>query len=260
MDLPELSVKPTDPGVEHGVALLFSGGSDSTAAACLLARVFPKVHLITYQREGFIEKISTDRVNRMRARFPQVEFIQHRVKYEKFYEEVESYKRFRNMLRYGQLTGVPCGPCKVAMHWRNLVFCQENGVKYAADGAATGNEWFAEQNPRILVDQLKEFYAEFGVTMLQPVFHEGLSTEGVLFELGITDTEKIKRTRQDKQVVCSQQIMLAMYMRKYLVRHSFREYEDMSRDYLAGKMERVRELTREHLSKDRASRIAKLLE
>jgi hypothetical protein len=150
------------------------------------------------------------------------------------------------------------------MHWRNLVFCKENGLHFAADGAATGNEWVAEQNPRILIDNLKELYAEFGITLMHPVFHEGLSTEKGLFELGIVDTERVKRTREDKQVVCSQQIMLAMYMRKYLHKHTFQEYEDTSRTYLEGKLDHVKKLTEEYLSKGDeasfASRIDRLLE
>ncbi len=260
-DLPPLPVDPDDPTVAGGVALLFSGGSDSTLAACRLAEVFPVVHLVTYQRVGFIEKIATERIERMRARFPRVRFVQHKVPYEAFYAEVEGHRRLRDALRYGQLTGVPCGPCKVSMHWRNLVFCQEHGIAWAADGAATGNEWFAEQNPRILLDPLRDLYADYGVTLLHPVFYEGLSTDGALFELGVTDTPTVKRTREDKQVVCSQQIMLAMYMRKYLHNHTFDEYEATSRAYLEGKLEHVRKLLDEDSAAGaRRTRIRKLLE
>lgn len=260
-DLPPLQVDTDDPRFKNGAAILFSGGADSTLAACRLAEVFPVVHLITYQRKGFIEKISTPRVDRMRAVYPRTTFLQHRINYERIYEDVEGYQRFRNMWHYGQLTGVPCGPCKVAMHWRNLVFCKEHDVGWAADGAAAGNEWFAEQNPRILVDNLRELYGEFGVSLLHPVFYEGLSTEHGLYELGIVDTPKVKRTREDKQVVCSQQIMLAMYMRKYLETHTFEEYEEMSRRYLEGKLDHVRDLMTEHMTADGSgSRLSRLLE
>jgi len=244
-----------------GAALMYSGGCDSTLAACRLAAEFPVVHLITYTRFGFL---ATDNPSvhfeRMKARFPDVRFVLHRIPYGRMYEEVEGFRRLRSMWRYGSLTAAPCGHCKLSMHWRTLLFCVENGVAFAADGAVHGNEQFAEQNENILMPGLIEFYREHGLTLLHPVFERGLDTEEALFRLGITDSPQVKRTRADKQVICSQHILLAMQMRRFLHDRTFEEYEAAQREYLTMKLDHVRELTREHLRDAARSRLNALLE
>jgi hypothetical protein len=96
--------------------------------------------------------------------------------------------------------------------------------------------------------------------LLHPVFELGLDTEAALFRLGITDAPQIKRTRDDKQVICSQHILLAMQMRRYLANHTFEEYEATQRAYLTMKLDHVRELTRAHLESPRTSVLHSLLD
>lgn len=244
-----------------GAALMYSGGCDSTLAACRLALHFPVVHLITYTRFGFL---ATDNPSvhyeRMKARFPHVRFEVHKIAYGRMYEHVEGHKRLRSLIKYGSLTSAPCGHCKMSMHWRTLLFCADHGVKYAADGAVYGNEQFAEQNTNILIPGLMDMYAENGVTLLHPVFELGLDTEDALFRLGITDSPQIKRTRNDKQVICSQHILLAMQMRRYLANHTFEEYEATQREYLTMKLDHMRELTKEHFADPRNSRLNAMLD
>src|SRR5262245_10754135 len=64
-------LRPDDPDRAHGVVLNYSGGCDSTLAACRLAQHFPKVHLVTYLRFGFLQTDNPDvHAERMRRRFP----------------------------------------------------------------------------------------------------------------------------------------------------------------------------------------------
>ncbi len=256
----DAGIVPGSPETAGGAALLYSGGCDSTLAASRLAERFGKVHLITLTRFGFIE---TDNPSvhgaRMRERFPSTTFLEHKIPYGPLYEEVEAYRRLRNLWNHGALTSIPCGHCKVAMHWRNVLFCLENGVKYAADGAVTTNDQFAEQNPRILMPELIEFYAHYGITLVHPVHVHGLDTEAELFRLGVTDSPQVKRTTKDKQVICSQHLLFAMVMRRYLASHTFEEYEAEMKTYMRAKLAHLRELTDAWLAQPRGSRIAKLL-
>jgi hypothetical protein len=257
----DAAIPADDPRLANGAALMYSGGCDSTLAACRLAQRFPKVHLVTFTRFGFIQTDAPSvHAERMKRRFAQTEFVAHKIAYGKFYEEIESFHRLRSLWKHGTMTSVPCGHCKISMHWRNLLFCLENGVKFAADGAVTGNEQFAEQNPKILMPELVDFYGQFGVTLVHPVHEPGLSTEAELFSLGITDQLAVKRTRADKQVICSQHILLAAYMRRYLASHTFEEYEAESKLYLNTKLEHARELTAAHVASGGAgSAIASML-
>ncbi len=230
------------------VALLYSGGVDSTLAACVLARSFGKIHLNTFERPGFMAMDNpAEHAARLKARFPDREFIHRRIDAGRFYEAVDSPDPGLGRLGTGLMALNTCGHCKAALHWRNLIFCLQNGVKYAADGAVVGAEEFAEQNPRILMPALLELYASFGVTLLHPVYREGLNTEEALHEFGIIEDPRVKMTAKDKQVVCSQQVLFAMMMRVILSRKTFAEYEVQARDYLAAKLARASALTREYV-------------
>ena len=71
---------------------------------------------------------------------------------------------------------------------------------------------------------------------------------------------RVKRTRADKQVICSQHILLAAYMRRYLANHTFEEYEAETKLYLNTKLDHARELTEAHMANGGAgSAIAALL-
>ncbi len=232
-----------------GAALLYSGGSDSSLAACLLAQEFPTVYLNTFMRFGFMATgDSSVHYERMKERFPNTDFIHQVIPVGKFYTEVENHNYFSGLRKFGFMSAASCGLCKVALHWRNLLFCLAGDIRYAADGAVVDAEEFAEQNPRILMPELKSFYKDFGIELVHPVYQEGLSTEESLYDLGITDQPHIKRTTKDKQVLCSQQIGFAMFMRTYLQWHTFKEYEKNYRTYLKTKLDHLRKLTEEYVA------------
>lgn len=239
-------VDPEDPGVKNGVAHLYSGGADSTFAAARLAEVFPKVIMNTFQRFGFLAlQFPAVHVDKLNKRFPETEFKHQTIQCGKFYKEVEEFEFSMNKKKHKSLVFASCGHCKTALHWRNLIFCIQNGIKYAADGAVVGAEQFAEQNPRILMPELAAMYGHFGVTLIHPTWQEGLSTEDALYELGIIDNPKLKMTTEERQVVCTQHIMFAMAMRVYLETKTFQEYEKEAHDYLATKVNHIIKLTEE---------------
>lgn len=261
MDSFDVPIDPREPEKAKGAALLYSGGCDSSLAACLLARSFPKVHLNTFDRFGFLATTFPKiHFERMRARFPATEFIHRLTSADGFFKEIESYRYYRSIKEHGLMVLNVCGHCKVALHWRNLLFCLEHGIRYASDGAVTGNEQFAEQNPRILMPELKAFYARFGITLIHPVYQTGLSTEEALYELGITEQRRTKMTKKDMQVVCTQHVLFANFMRVYLSRHGFEEYEQRARTYLKEKIAHAVRLTEEYLNDPKAdTTVARLL-
>jgi hypothetical protein len=246
-----LDVDVKDPALARGVAHLYSGGADSSLAACRLAQVFPEVHLNTFDRFGFLvaSKFPATHFERLRQRFPQTRFTHRVIPATRFYDEVESWRYWPSLRRHGLLVLNTCGHCKVALHWRNLVFCLQNGVRYASDGAVMNAEEFAEQNPRILMGELEGLYARFGIKLLHPAYEEGLSTEDELHDLGITEQRRIKMTTKDFQVVCTQHVLFGMMMRVILARMTFPEYEAAARAYLHEKLEHIKEATSEFLAR-----------
>jgi hypothetical protein len=241
---------PEDPALANGVAHLYSGGADSSLAACRLGQVFPKVYLNTFDRLGFLAlRFPEVHSERIRRRFPRTRFIHQTLPASRFYDSVEAHRYWPLLRKYGFLALNSCGHCKLALHWRNLIFCLQNGVRYASDGAVVGAEEFAEQNPRILMRELEDLYVRFGIRLLHPVYEEGLSTEDALHELGITQQRRIKMTTRDHQVVCTQHLLFGMMMRVVLSRRTFREYEDEARACLREKVEHIRARTEEFLAR-----------
>ena len=249
-------------GRRRVVAHLFSGGADSTLAACLLARSFDEVRLITYTSFSFLaEEMALSRLEKMRARFPDVEFVHLFIPIDAFYREISRRDYFRTLMRYGVLAISPCRACMLAMHWRHLLYCLQNGICHASDGVAAGAEEFVEQNPRILMPMLKGLYARFKIAYENPVYQEGLSTDEELYRLGITEQSQVKRTPEDRQIICSQQILFAMTMRVFLSRHTFTEYEETSRRMLGEGTAYIREQTERYIeTQGTGSRAEELLE
>lgn len=242
------------------VAVLYSGGADSTYATCALGKEFSTVHLCTYERLGFFGgKVVLCHVERMRLRFPQVNFMHHFIPYDAFYSNLAYCSYLFDIRKYGFLVLASCGFCKVAMHWRNLIYCIDNGIPYAADGATVESKEYVEQNPRMLMADIKQMYAHFGITHLNPSYREGFSTEKALYSLGITEKEKIKRTKSERQIYCSQHILYAMVLRTFLRTHTFPEFEETTKCYFQGKIQYIVEMTEEYVKKRGKSRVHKLL-
>lgn len=240
----------TKPSSNDTVALLYSGGADSTYSACVLAQNFKKVYLMTYRRLGFFgSRRVLAHTKRMRERFPQTKFIQKFINYDEYFKLLTYEKYWDGLKKHGFLSLASCGFCKTAMHWRNLIFCLENNIKYAADGATFDSVEYVEQNPRMIMPEIKKMYAHFGVTHLSPVYQEGLSTEKELFRLGIIDHKKIKRTKHENQIYCTQHILYAMVLRIYLQKISFSEFEIMMKKYFRQKVKYIIKATELWLKK-----------
>lgn len=247
--------------IKDSIALLYSGGSDSTFSACLLAERFEKIYLMTYTRLGFWgKKMVFSHLERMRERFSRVMFIQRFINIDKLYKEI-CYNDYLNGIRkYGFMVLSTCGFCKIAMHWRNLIFCIDNNIKFTADGASMESREYVEQNPKILMPEIKSMYNYFGITHMNPVYQDGLSTEKGNYELGIVEEPKIKRTKFERQILCSQHILFAMFLRIYLSKHTFAEYEERMKEYARPKIDYIVELTKEYVEKGPDSRLYKLIE
>ncbi len=65
--------------MSDGVAVLFSGGSDSTLAAVLAAERFKRVCLVTYSHPFmFFHKKVEVNIPKLEEAFPDVEFTRHK--------------------------------------------------------------------------------------------------------------------------------------------------------------------------------------
>ena len=109
------------------IVVLFSGGTDSTLTAALMAEEFRKVYLITYDRFGLFS-ITNPKINveKLKNKFGDNKFTHKVIRLDRLFKFV-SYERYlRNFIRYRFFLLSTCGLCKLAMHIRTVIFCLNN--------------------------------------------------------------------------------------------------------------------------------------
>jgi len=242
--------------------VLFSGGADSALTAIRVGQRFDRVHLLTFQRRGVHGRdIALEQSRRLGRFFRDPDrFVHHFIPTDLLCRRVMYDNYLVDVLRHGILTLSQCGLCKVSFHWRALVFALQNGVRYVADGAVRVASIYPEQNEIIMLRRLRQLYGAFGIEYDNPIYEEGDRTEQSLWDLRFTRRLKVKGTAFDRQMVCEQQILYAMFLRAYLPRVSRGEFERCMADFYQGKFDLVESWTREFLEKGADSRLAPLIE
>ena len=215
------------------IAVLFSGGCDSTLAAAIASERAEKVHLLTYKRLGvFKAERPIAMVERLRKRYPSSEFIYSPADIDKYYKEICYENYLANLAKHGLKMVSSCGLCNVAMHWKTVLYCLDKGVKVLYDGAVAESRTFPSQNKKIMIEGLVNMYREFGIEYSNPVYDMGSAVEDELYRRGMTASRRIKQTERDSQPVCIDNLLFARFVDQYLAGHSWEEYEeDMKRFY-----------------------------
>ncbi len=209
------------------VAVLFSGGTDSTAAAALLAQSYDRLHLLSYGHSG-IFRPENSRVNvaLLRERFGD-RFVHEVFDVDRLFRWITYLDYWENLRRFGFFNLTTCGLCKLSMHVRTLAYCLEHGLSEVADGANRHMSHFPAQM-REGLDELRAMYERFGIAYTNPVFDydspDGLdwshkvglvrekeanrddsetkprTTGRLLTELGILERENVKGTETDRRM------------------------------------------------------------
>jgi hypothetical protein len=206
------------------VAVLFSGGTDSTASAAILAESFEEIHLLTYDRHGFYNADnSVNNARRLADRFPHVRFIHRIYETTPLAKWIANHKRWRYIRKYGFFTLQNCGHCALANHIGTLGYCLRHGIDNLADGITYDWPFFPGHMDKVIAE-LKIFHRKFGITYHTPVLHfdveepphyiEKISpdfhkantgaaantTGKLLFKLGLSETTNYKGSETDRRV------------------------------------------------------------
>jgi predicted subunit of tRNA(5-methylaminomethyl-2-thiouridylate) methyltransferase len=151
------------------ITLLFSGGVDSTMAACDLAQVFGQVHLVSYSN-GYghyhIDRTAI-RAKELDRHFPG-KFTHSVISIREIFERLVLDPLFEDYKHY-QSGFIWCMGCKLAMHMRTIIYNTEHNIHRAADGSSFDTSEMVEQMP-VSVAKIKGFYCEYGVNYENPVY------------------------------------------------------------------------------------------
>ena len=255
------------------VAVMFSGGFDSTAAAALVAGDFDRVHLVTCKHSG-LSRVEDSSVNvvRLKEFFGREKFVHRILEMDALYRKVSLDGYLGNIRKYGFLTLGNCGLCKLAMHLRTLVYCADEGIEWVADGASKHTDYFPAQMAPV-IEELKAMYRRFNITYFNPVYdmdypgsmewthrlglrelveageegkNEGNTTRRLLHGMGITPIEMTRRPGRYKKIqpLCLQgglyNVMAQLW---YIPRHGREKYREMTHRFYKEKIERFARLT-----------------
>ncbi len=255
------------PGLEAGgpertAVVLYSGGSDSTLAAIRTAMRFERVHLLAFTRRGVWgrEPVAFQAGRLGRFFGDPGKFTLRVLRTDRLCRHVMYERYFHHLRRHGLLVASMCGLCKVSFHWRALIYCLEHGIRHVADGAVRVANVCPEQNEAILLQRWKGLYRGFGIEYENPVYEEGDQVEALLHEMRFNPTPVVKGTKLDRQMVCEQQVLYAMFLRVALRRWPFPEFERRMAAFYGEKLDMVEAWTREWATRRQGSRLAPLIE
>ena len=276
------------------VVVLFSGGTDSTLTAALMAEQFEKVHLLTYSRFGFFSVNNTNvNVQKLKDKYGQDKFTHVIVSVEKLTRHVFYERYLHNLFHYGFFLLSVCGLCKLAMHVRTVIFCLDNNIPNICDGANQGMYLFPDQMRNVILD-IRRMYSVFGIQYSNPVFdfegpqdidfadrlhcerllppeeHDAAyfekkkKTTGCrLFELGLMPSDNVKGTPLDRsmQPRCFQFILFNIFLHwYYLCDHSYEQYCEMTELFFKEKINVFTVLLNEFKVNEKKSKLFHLCE
>lgn len=158
--------------MKDAIAMQHTGGRDSTLASLLMADEYRKIFLITF-RHSLVEYAERSCLNVQKLKLicgKSTEFEHDFLDVENLFRKILISSYPWDILNYGLYWSCsPCGACRLAQHTYTILFCLENGIHYAADGAnRTG---FDLSQNSYAIEHIEGFYKEYGITYQRPIYN-----------------------------------------------------------------------------------------
>ena len=157
------TIKPNE------IALMFSGGIDSTATAIRLAEQYERVHLITF-RNGyghFHHHRTRQRVDELNRKLGN-KFYYTLISTKGHFDEILVKHVLKDYQQYHSGFIWFMG-CKMAMHMRSALYCLQHGLVQMTDGSNEDTNEMVEQM-LISLALIRDFYAHNGIKFGTPVY------------------------------------------------------------------------------------------
>lgn len=258
---------------QNEIAILYSGGTDSTCTATIMAKKFEIIHLLTFDRLGFfsIENASHN-VYVLREKFPTNRFIHKIIKVDRLAKYI-SYGRFiQDMFKYGFFMLSNCIICGLVHHFRTLIYCLDNKVFNVADGVTKDWPFFPTHMEKVILE-FREMYSRFNIVYHTPVYDFDVdppmnfmekicfkektdvetenygyfkkTTGKYLFDLNIFTSSNVKGTKLDHKMQprCFQFILHHIFLYWYfMTRYDYTDFESITLQFLREKINNLAEL------------------
>ncbi|MCL4363753.1 hypothetical protein M1328_00775 [Patescibacteria group bacterium] len=154
---------------DNSCAVLYSGGTDSTCSAALMAEKFAVVHLLTFYQNkkpqtGQIEKT----IAKLQKKFPKTRFVHRVIETTRLVEHLSYDRYLAYFFRHGWLVLSTPGFTTLSWHMSAIIYCRKNGVAVVADGLTRELMHFPGHMDAV-IKIFKKMYEGFGISYINPV-------------------------------------------------------------------------------------------
>lgn len=211
------------------VAVMFSGGTDSTYAALTQMPVYERIHLLTFCRKGLLKSENVGiAVDRLKRAFPEREISHHQAYFEDIYQVITPHDEKSAVQQavlkqeiaplwadpHGDRRGREkytadmrrlfmaneCLQCKIAMYIAAIRFCKENAIESLCDGSNTEQLDDASQVEPVKAIA-RDIFGHYGIDFASPGFHVSAEERGkALYEAKVTDHVNHKKLEKIHQI------------------------------------------------------------
>lgn len=162
--------------MNNHVLLLFSGGRDSFLSACLLLEKGHDLSLVTFENGCGLKPENAahgaarliERYGKERVHFLGVQNVAGF--WREYFLPYFNQKPSENVAEYGELpvSQFHCMTCRSAMYVWTIIRALQEDIRLVADGARK-EQGFVIELPSF-VSEIKQFFGEYGIELLLPVF------------------------------------------------------------------------------------------
>lgn len=164
------SKKNTSNSKAKTVALLFSGGRDSSLACGVLAKKGYQIYLLTFNNGITIRQdLADNRYEELFKKFPDAIIKREIIPSYGLFKDLGLKNLEKDIKKYE--TNLICMSCKLSMHVISLIYCLENDIPTIADGYTDYQKKWIEQMPEA-IEAVKRFHEEYDIKYINPVYSE----------------------------------------------------------------------------------------
>lgn len=177
------------------VAILFSGGSDSSLTAYRMSLEFDAVHLLTFQHLGQTGIENSKRSFAVLEKKFSGKFSHVFIDVNEMFSQIYNRRYLRNLIKYKTLQlQFVCFACQACFHINTIIYCLKNNIHDVRDGANTEYEEASPMQIPIVKKEIKKLYADYGITHDSPIYEEHTTdrSDQQLFKLGLRPQANIK--------------------------------------------------------------------
>lgn len=221
-------------GGKKEVAILFSGGSDSTLATIYLAKDFKRIHLLTFYHDAIPDngKRAFKMTKKLREHYGNEIFVHKFINVQDIFNKVYRKNHFRDLWKYGLFHVNLCAACKLSMLLAIIKYCLENNIKIVVSGSnKDAGDLISDQMVKVS-EILEEFFMRHDLIYMTPVYNVDRS-DWELYNLGFTDVKdtkaRVARSANTNQAYCENSFPYMIYAKGYHVpRYGQKSLENIS--------------------------------